>query len=246
MTGHAIGAPLRERMSSAGKLHLTSVPDTPVPGVPERGTEAQTLPVSLALTASDLLTQEGAHAYLRGAAGTRVVPWGDWQSADIALILAHKVTMATFKRVEEVTGTGQGRGVPVLLVVDAISERHLLYAVERGVVGVLLRGEVGYADIVQASRSALRGESPLPATLVRALIERLRSLPGQQSGASDLLAREVDVLRLLAEGLSTAEVAGRLNYSERTIKNVLHDVITRLGLRNRTQAVAYAIRSGAL
>jgi DNA-binding NarL/FixJ family response regulator len=134
----------------------------------------------------------------------------------------------------------------VLLVVDAISERHLLYAVERGVVGVLLRSEVGYADIVRASRSALRGESPLPAHLVRALVERLRSLPNQQPGTSDLLAREVDVLRLLAEGLSTAEVAGRLNYSERTIKNVLHDVITRLGLRNRTQAVAFAIRSGAL
>ncbi|MEU1369234.1 response regulator transcription factor [Streptomyces sp. NPDC005803] len=237
---------MRERVGSAGRLHLTSVPDTPAADMRGRGAEADALPVSLAVTASDMLTQEGAQAYLRGAAGMRVVPWGDWQNADIALVLAHRVTMATFKRVEEVSGSGQEQGVPVLLVVDAISERHLLYAVERGVVGVLLRGEVGYADIVQASRSALRGESPLPATLVRALVERLRALPDRQSGASDLLAREVDVLRLLAEGLSTAEVAGRLNYSERTIKNVLHDVITRLGLRNRTQAVAYAIRSGAL
>ncbi|MFF9488179.1 helix-turn-helix transcriptional regulator [Streptomyces sp. NPDC014676] len=47
---------------------------------------------------------------------------------------------------------------------------------------------------------------------------------------------------MLAEGMTTSEVARRLNHSERTIKSVPHDVITRLGLRNRTQAVAYAIR----
>ena len=51
---------------------------------------------------------------------------------------------------------------------------------------------------------------------------------------------------MLAEGMTTSEVARRLNHSERTIKSVPHHVITRLGLRNRTQAVAYAIRSGVV
>ncbi|MFE9445427.1 response regulator transcription factor [Streptomyces sp. NPDC006602] len=81
---------------------------------------------------------------------------------------------------------------------------------------------------------------------MRTLIERLRSQPGQQPGSAELSTRELDVLRLLAEGLSTAEVAGSLNYSERAIRNVLHDMITRLRLRNRTHAVAYAIRNGAV
>ncbi|MET9015927.1 response regulator transcription factor [Streptomyces olivaceoviridis] len=246
MTRSAVKAPLRERPGPAGRFRLTSVPDAPAMRALGGGEDRDVLPVTLTLTASDVLTEEGAQAYLRGASGVRVVPWEDRHGADVALVLAHKVSLATLTRVEEVAGAAQGRGVPVLLVVDSISERHLLYAVDRGVVGVLLRGEVGYADIVRASRRALQGESPLPPTLVRALVERLRSLPGHQPGSSDLTAREVDVLRLLAEGLSTAEVAGRLNYSERTIKNVLHDVITRLGLRNRTQAVAYAIRNGAL
>lgn len=213
--------------------------------MPGREDDLDSLPVTVALTASDVLTEEGAWAYLRGAAGVRVVRWEDWQSADIALVLAHRVTLATLKRVEEVAAASQGRGMPVLLVVDAISEQHLLHAVDHGVVGVLLRGEVRYADIVRGGRRALQGEAPMPPALVRALVERLRSL-GQQTGSSELSAREVDVLRLLAEGLSTADVARHLNYSERTIKNVLHDVITRLQLRNRTQAVAYAIRSGAL
>lgn len=237
---------MRERPGPAGRFRLTSVPEAPVRRAPAGVEEPDARPVTLTVTASDVLTEEGAQAYLRTASGVRVVPWEDRHGADVALVLAHKVSLATLQRVEEVARSDQGRGLPVLLVVDSISERHLWYAVDRGVVGVLLRGEVGYADIVRASRRALRGESPLPPTLVRALVERLRSLPGHQPGSSDLSAREVDVLRLLAEGLSTAEVAGRLNYSERTIKNVLHDVITRLGLRNRTQAVAYAIRNGAL
>lgn len=54
------------------------------------------------------------------------------------------------------------------------------------------------------------------------------------------------MLRLLAEGLDTAEIAAKLNYSERTIKNIISAVTRRLNLRNRTHAVAYAIRAGTL
>ena len=63
-------------------------------------------------------------------------------------------------------------------------------------------------------------------------------------GTDGLNDRERSVLVLLAEGLDTTEIAQRLAYSERTIKNIIHDVITRLNLRNRSHAVAYAIKSG--
>ena len=61
-----------------------------------------------------------------------------------------------------------------------------------------------------------------------------------------LTERELEVLRLLADGLDTSEVGQRLFYSERTVKNIIHDVTSRLELRNRTHAVAYAIREGLI
>jgi DNA-binding CsgD family transcriptional regulator len=61
-----------------------------------------------------------------------------------------------------------------------------------------------------------------------------------------LQAREVEVLRLLAEGNDTMEIARHLNYSERTVKNVLHAMMKRLNLRNRSHAVAFGLRCGAI
>ena len=61
-----------------------------------------------------------------------------------------------------------------------------------------------------------------------------------------LADREVEVLRLVADGFDTAEIATRLSYSQRTVKTVLHDVTTRLQLRNRSHAVAYALREGLI
>jgi DNA-binding NarL/FixJ family response regulator len=63
---------------------------------------------------------------------------------------------------------------------------------------------------------------------------------------SGLSEREVDVLRLVADGCDTAEIARSLCYSERTVKNVIHDVTSRLRLRNRSHAVAYAMRQGLI
>ena len=63
-------------------------------------------------------------------------------------------------------------------------------------------------------------------------------------GPDGLSGREREVLKLLADGLGTNEIALALAYSERTIKNVIHDVTTRLNLRNRSHAVAYAVKAG--
>jgi DNA-binding CsgD family transcriptional regulator len=63
---------------------------------------------------------------------------------------------------------------------------------------------------------------------------------------SGLAEREIEVLKLVADGFDTAEIATKLSYSQRTVKNVLHDVTSRLHLRNRSHAVAYALRHGLI
>ena len=103
--------------------------------------------------------------------------------------------------------------------------------------------------IVAAVRTAARGDGTLPSDLLGRLLTQVGKLQRQvlsPRGLSfgGLSKREVEVLRLVADGLDTGEIAQRLAYSERTIKNVIHDVTTRLQLRNRSQAVAYALREG--
>lgn len=63
---------------------------------------------------------------------------------------------------------------------------------------------------------------------------------------SGLTERETEVFRMVAEGMDTGEIAHALSYSERTVKNIVHGVTTRLQLRNRSHAVAYVVREGLI
>src|SRR5436309_792731 len=89
----------------------------------------------------------------------------------------------------------------------------------------------------------VRRMSELPRGVGRMQREVLGPLGITSTG---LYPREVEVLRLMAEGLDTTQIAHRLVYSERTVKNVLHGLMTRMHLRNRPHAVAYALREGLI
>ncbi|MEU1607930.1 helix-turn-helix transcriptional regulator [Micromonospora matsumotoense] len=74
----------------------------------------------------------------------------------------------------------------------------------------------------------------------------VRALAPRGIDVNGLSVRESEILRLVADGMDTREVATRLSYSERTVKKVLHDITSRFQLRNRTHAVAYAVREGLI
>lgn len=78
------------------------------------------------------------------------------------------------------------------------------------------------------------------------LCETLLEARGMATGESRLTTREYDVLRLLADGQTTREIAQHLNYSDRTVKKIVHDVLVKLNCRTRAHAVAVATRQGAL
>jgi DNA-binding CsgD family transcriptional regulator len=122
--------------------------------------------------------------------------------------------------------------------------------VEAGACGILRRQQASSANLIAAIRSAA-GEGTLPPDLLGRLLDQVGRLQRQvlkPRGLTigGLTEREIGVLKLLADGFDTAEVGERLFLSDRTVKTIVHDVTSRLELRNRTHAVAQAIRLGLI
>lgn len=142
-------------------------------------------------------------------------------------------------------------GPRTVLVASGLDDSDLIQAVEAGVVGVLRRHEATADRLVEAITGAARNEGSVPPDLLGRLLDQVGALQRETLGPkglsfSGLAEREAEVLRLVADGCDTHEIATRLCYSERTVKNVLHDITSRLNLRNRSHAVAYALRQGLI
>ncbi|WP_405884594.1 response regulator transcription factor [Streptomyces sp. NBC_01136] len=207
--------------------------------------------ISIAVLASDPITGEGAVWCLRRYPGLAVLPQEEHRHADVALMITPDVTEETLLLMESVTGHSANPGMGIVLITGHIGEAHLLRAVRHGLRGVMWRQDTTYDKVVEAVRAVADGGAALPLPVQGRLVDHIKAVQRDVLGplgltASGLETREVDVLRLLAEGLETTEIAQKLNYSERTIKSIVSVMMNRLGLRNRTHAVAYALRSGTL
>lgn len=198
--------------------------------------------------AHDPVTQAGLAAGLRTRTALRVVEASSVDEAAVAVVAADDVDEETLKVLRALQRNGCPR---VVLVVTRPDEQGLLAAVEAGVSGLLRRAEATPERVEAAIQAAEAGDGTLPPDLLGRLLAAVGRLQRQVLDPRGLTLatlnkREVEVLRLVADGLDTQEIAGQLAYSERTIKNVIHDVTMRLGLRNRTHAVAYALREGLI
>lgn len=142
-------------------------------------------------------------------------------------------------------------GKPIVLVTDRIEEGGLTAAVVCKVVAILPRSAMTDSRVADSVRAAASRAVAPPRDLLGRLADQAERLhrellaPDGPAGAA-LSSREVDVLRLMADGFDTQEIAAELAYSERTVKNVIYAVTDRLRLRNRSHAVAYAIREGVI
>lgn len=142
-------------------------------------------------------------------------------------------------------------GVKLVLVTDQTRPAELWAAVEHGLVVLVPRAEATTSRLLQAIADAQAGRGDVPADQLGPLLRGLSRLHHDVLAPRDLTLsglsrRETEVLRLLADGMDTAEIAAEMTYSERTVKNILHSLLSRLGLRNRTHAVAYALREGMI
>jgi DNA-binding NarL/FixJ family response regulator len=137
--------------------------------------------------------------------------------------------------------------LPIVAIVGLAPPAALVALVEAGACGILGRGEATAGRLVRAVQLAAAGQGDLPPALVRHLLDRVGPRhPGRLAprGPAGLTGRERQVLRLLAGGMSTSEVAARLAYPERMVAGVVAGLMLRLNVPSRTQAVATAVRNG--
>jgi DNA-binding NarL/FixJ family response regulator len=99
--------------------------------------------------------------------------------------------------------------------------------------------------MLRAIRAVAHGESLLGPTIAQKVTRQFAALPGKQTPLfNDLTPRELEVLKLIAEGLSNKEIAQELTISEKTVKNHINNIFSKLHVNDRSQAVLYAIREG--
>jgi len=122
-------------------------------------------------------------------------------------------------------------------------DQYVFEAIKAGARGYLLK-DIDEQELVDAVRAVHRGEALIDPGLATRLLEEFRRLSQSAAGAEDLTPGEMDVLRLVAQGLDNKSIADRLSLSERTITNRLSEIYQKLHVTSRTQAALLALRRG--
>jgi NarL family two-component system response regulator LiaR len=131
-----------------------------------------------------------------------------------------------------------------ILVLTSFAEDEKVFpAIKAGAQGYLLKDTTPHS-LLQAIRDVYHGESSLHPTIARKLIGELHRPSSPPPAGEELTEREVEVLSLVAQGLSNQEIADRLVVSERTVRKHVSNILGKLHLANRTQAALYAIQTG--
>ena len=128
----------------------------------------------------------------------------------------------------------QGYAGAVVMLTSFSDRSRVVDALAAGAVGYLLKDSEP-AEVVAAVRAAAEGHAPLDPRVAGALLPTRREAPG-----AELSARELEVLRLVAEGLANKQIAKRLGIAERTVKVHLGNVFRRIGVADRTSAALWA------
>lgn len=203
--------------------------------------------VSVNVVASDPVLEAGLTSTLRSCPD--VAPVSREQAARVTVVIVDVVGPVVLDTVRAMRNTAHRPGV--VLVATDLAPAEALHAIAVGARGLLRRREVDGARLARAVLAAAIGDCTVPPDMLDHLIEHGA---GRSAGtaapagwsAAGLSDRERAVLRLVAEGHETGEIARKLCYSTRTVTSVVQDITRRFLVRNRAHAVAYALRAGLL
>lgn len=202
--------------------------------------------IAVCVCAEDPISRAGVSSQLESRAEILLLEAGH-RDVTVALVVADSVDDHTLMALRSL----KRASCQPVLVFSEMDDAGLAAAVEAGVAGLVRRSDASPERLAEAVCAAARGEGSVPPDLLGRLLDQIggiqrRVLGPQGMTLTGFTHREIEILRLVSEGFDTTEIASKLSYSERTVKNVLHDVTSRLRLRNRSQAVAYAVRVGVI
>ncbi|MFI1179941.1 response regulator transcription factor [Streptomyces sp. NPDC020799] len=200
--------------------------------------------ISVQVLAEDPVLEAGLTALLRQRPELRLLA-GEADAPAVVVVAADTVDEAGIRLLRSARRQEPSR---LVFVAARIEDHHIQPAVECGVAGIVRRAEATTDRLVQVIGTVAAGRGHLPEDLVGRVMTRIGRArePHRAFSFADFSEREVEVLRLVAEGCTSEEIALKANFSVRTVKKIVVTVLDRHHLRNRAHAVAFAMRKGLI
>ncbi len=192
-----------------------------------------------------LLVEHGFEVVGEAGSGEAALPLIERRRPDVVVMDLNMPEMSGAEATRRICERSPAPAVLVLTV--STGQRDVIEALEAGAAGYLLKDSEPDA-IARGIRSAIGGDTPISPRVARILVERARGWSGASPKREpvELSDRELEVLRLLADGMDNAEIAERLFVSPTTVKRHVSAIFTKLGVANRVQAAIEAVRSGVI
>lgn len=192
-----------------------------------------------------LLEEQGVNVVGEASAGEEAVEIVKQEAPDVVLMDLEMPGKGGVEATREIAAVAPLTRVVVLTISDQDSD--VMDAVVAGACGYLLK-DATIQELLRGIQAASVGESLISPSIAAKVLQRLRASSPDLQAAETLLAelsdREVQVLKLIANGKDNSEIAGELFISAKTVKNHISNILLKLSISNRIQAAVYAVRSG--
>lgn len=208
-------------------------------------------PIRVLIADDHAIVRKGIRALLEARAGFQVVGEAangreaveqtEKTSPDVILMDLVMPGMDGIEATRQITA--RHADVRILVLTSFAADDKLFPAVNAGALGYLLK-DSGLEELVAAIQQVYRGESSLHPAIARRVLQELTHLAARPRMPDPLTEREIEVLRLLGQGLLNHEIAERLVITEATVRTHISNTVGKLHLSSRTQAALYAVREG--